>query len=150
MSANLQIDILPLQYRDAPKLAPLIAAYTQALKRGAPRQPDMFYAESLLQDRSAEFFGAFLDEKLVGFVMFYDLPDPISGKRAGQVDHIYVHHEHMGNGIAQAMLDVLADQGENRGWRKLTLNSPHSSEVARHLFQSVATPANQISFEVIF
>ena len=150
MSINLQIEILPLHYKDAPKLAPLLSAYTQALKRGAPRQPDIFYAETLLQDRAAKFLGAFLDETLVGFLLFYDLPDLVTGQRAGQADHIYVHHAHTGNGIARAMVDVLADQGENRGWQKLTLNAPRSSETGMSLFQSIAAPADQMSFELKF
>ena len=52
MTAEPQIDIGPIHLRDALKLAPLIAAYGQALKRGAPRRPDQYYAEQLLQDRT--------------------------------------------------------------------------------------------------
>jgi len=148
MNANQHIEILPLHYKDAQKLAPLLAAYTQALQRGAPRQPDIFYAESLLQDRAAKFLGAFLDDSLIGFILFYDLPDPVTGQRAGQADHIYVHHAHMGKGIARAMVDVLADQGEKRGWQRLILNSPRSSETGMNLFQSIAAPADQMSFEL--
>lgn len=144
------IDILQLHYSDAPKLAPLIANYTQALKRGAPRQPDQFYAEQLLQDRSAEFLGAYIDGELVGFVTYFDLPDPISGKRAGQADHIYVHHEHRGKGIAKALVDVLAEQGESLGWQKLVLNAPKSSEIGNKVFSELAPPAEHASYELKF
>ena len=102
------IEISLLRLRDAHALAPLIAAYGQALKRGAPRRPDQYYAEQLLQDRVAEFLGARIDGELVGFILFYDLPEPVSGKRAGQADHIYVHHARRGKGIAKALVDVLA------------------------------------------
>ena len=71
------IEIIPLRLKDSLQLAPLIAQYGQALKRGAPRLPDQYYAEQLLQDRSAEFLGAILDGELVGFILFYDLPEPV-------------------------------------------------------------------------
>jgi len=150
MSSETEIEILPLKYKDALKLAPLIANYTQALHRGAPRQPDQFYAEQLLQDRAAEFLGAFFGKDLVGFIIFYDLPDPLSGKRAGQADHIYVHHDHRGKGIGKALVDVLAEQGESRGWARLALNAPRSSEVGNKVFEAVAAPADQSSYELRF
>ena len=123
-----KIEIVPLRLKDSLQLAPLIAQYGQALKRGAPRRPDQYYAEQLLQDRTAEFLGAILDGELVGFILFYDLPEPVSGRRAGQCDHIYVHHDHRGKGIAKALVDVLADQAEARGWSKLVMNAPRQPE----------------------
>src|SRR5690606_31960254 len=54
MTSTHQIDISLLRLKEARDLAPLLAAYAQALKRGAPRRPDEFYAETLLQDRTAE------------------------------------------------------------------------------------------------
>lgn len=150
MSANPRIEFSTLRLKDAHKLAPLIAAYGQALKRGAPRQPDQYYAEQLLQDRTAEFLGAFIDGELAGFIMFYDLPEPVSGRRAGQCDHLFVHHEHRGKGIAKALVDVLADQAEERGWAKLMLNAPRHPDTGRKVFESVAAPADWTSHVLRF
>lgn len=86
MTKDHAVDIALLHLRDAHEFAPLLASYAQALKRGAPRRPDDFYAEHLLQDRAAEALGARVDGNLVGFVIFYDLPEPVTGLRAGQVD----------------------------------------------------------------
>lgn len=138
MSTTPEIEIRELRLKDAHALAPLIAAYAQALKRGAPRRPDDYYAEQLLQDRAAQFLGALIDGELVGFLMFYDLPEPVSGLRAGQSDHIYVHHDHRGKGIAKALVDVLADQAEHRGWSKLILNAPANAQSGRQVFEAVA------------
>ena len=145
-----RIEIEQLRLSHSLALAPLIAAYAQALKRGAPRQPDQYYAEQLLQDRSAEFLGAFIDGVLVGFVMFYDLPEPVSGLRCGQADHIYVHHDHRGKGIAKALVDVLADQAPARGWSKLMLNAPRVPDTGRKVFESVAVPADWHSYVLRF
>lgn len=145
-----KIEIEPMRLNDAARLAPLIAQYGQALKRGAPRQPDQYYAEQLLQDRSAEFLGATLDGELVGFIMFYDLPEPVSGLRAGQSDHIYVHHDHRGKGIAKALVDVLADQAEKRGWSKLILHAPRQPDTGRKVFEQIAAPADWFSYILRF
>lgn len=150
MAETPNIEINQLRLKDAHELAPLIAAYAQALKRGAPRQPDEYYAEQLLQDRTAEFLGARINGALVGFLAFYDLPEPVSGMRAGQADHLYVHHDHRGKGIAKAMVDVLADQAESRGWSKLMLNAPRKPETGRRVFEAVAQPADWHSYVLRF
>ena len=148
MAANHQIDITLLRLRDARHLAPLLAAYAQALKRGAPRRPDEFYAETLLQDRTAEVMGARIDGDLVGFAIFTDLPDPVTGLRCGQVDHLYVHHDHRKKGIAKALIDLLADQAEERGWSRLALNAPRQPEEGRKLYEQIAAPADWTAFVI--
>lgn len=148
MAANHQIDITLLRLRDAHDLAPLLAAYAQALKRGAPRRPDEFYAETLLQDRTAEVMGARIDGDLVGFAIFTDLPDPVTGLRCGQVDHLYVHHDHRKKGIAKALIDLLADQAEERGWSRLALNAPRQPEEGRKLYEQIAAPADWTAFVI--
>jgi GNAT superfamily N-acetyltransferase len=150
MTEEHSIDISLLRLKDALELAPLLAAYVQALKRGAPRRPDKFYAESLLQDRAAEILGARMDGKLVGFVIFADMPDPVSGLRFGVCDHIYVHHDHRAKGIAKALIDVLADQAEDRGWTRLVLNAPRQPEDGRKLYEQIAAPAEWLSFVIRF
>lgn len=150
MASDHQIDISLLRLRDARELAPLLAAYAQALKRGAPRRPDEFHAESLLQDRTAEIIGARLDGALVGFAIFTDLPDPITGLRCGQVDHLYVHHDHRSKGIAKALVDLLADQAEERGWSRLALNAPRQPEDGRRLYEQIASPADWTSYVIHF
>jgi GNAT superfamily N-acetyltransferase len=119
MTENHLTDISPLRLKDAPALAPLLAAYTQSLKRGAPRRPDIYYAETLLQDRVVEVMGAWVDNELVGFAIYYDLPDPVTGLRYALLEHAYVHHDHRGKGIARALIDVIADQAEERGWGRM-------------------------------
>lgn len=147
---NHLIDIAQLRLRDAPEFAPLLADYVQALKRGAPRRPDKFYAETLLQDRTAEILGARVDGRLVGFLIFTDMPEPVSGMRCGTCDHIHVHHDFRAKGIAKALLDLLADQAEERGWMKLMLNAPRQPEDGKKLYEQVAVPADWTSFVIRF
>lgn len=150
MASDHQIDISPLRPAAARELAPLLAAYVQALKRGAPRAPDEYHAEALLRDRTAEIMGARLDGVLVGFAIFADLPDPVSGLRSGQLDHLYVHHDHRGKGIARALVDLLADQAEERGWSRLVLNAPRQPEDGRRLYEQIASPSDATSYVIRF
>jgi GNAT superfamily N-acetyltransferase len=150
MSTEPDIDISPLRLTHARELAPLIASYAQSLKRGAPRRPDEYYAESLLQDRVAEILGARLNGELVGFLVFYDLPEPVSGLRHGQVDHLYVSDDHRGKGIAKAMIDLLSDDAESRGWSKLVLNAPRTPDHGRKLYEKIAATADWSSFIIRF
>ena len=150
MSSQPTIDIATLRLKDAHVLAPLIAAYAQSLKRGAPRRPDEFYAETLLQDRSAEILGARIDGELVGFLVYYDLPDPVTGMRVGQVNHLYVHHDHRRKGIAEAMVDLLAEESDSRGWNRLTLNAPRIPDEGRKLYEKIAPTADWASFVLRF
>ncbi|HWK13162.1 MAG TPA: GNAT family N-acetyltransferase [Rhizobiaceae bacterium] len=150
MTTDPKIEISLLRLKEAHQLAPLLADYAQALKRGAPRRPDDFYAESLLQDRTAEVIGASIDGELVGFAIFTDIPDPISGMRCGVVDHIYVHHEHRKKGIAKALIDLLAEDAEERGWTRLVLNAPRQPEDGRKLYEQIAAPADWTSYVLRF
>ena len=144
------IDISLLRLNDAHHFSPLLADYVQSLKRGAPRRPDDYYAETLLQDRVAQIFGARLDGELVGFVIFYDLPDPVTGMRCGQVDHLYVSHLHRNLGIAQAMIDMLVEESDAHGWERLVLNAPRLPEDGRKLYEKIATKADFSSWEIRF
>lgn len=150
MSDPAAIEISHLRLSDALALAPLVAGYAQALKRGEPRRPDRFYAEQLLQDRTAELLGARVSGQLVGFLIFYDLPEPVSGARCGQVDHIYIGDGHRNLGIAKAMIDVLAEEAEGRGWSKLMLNAPRQPEDGRKLYEKIAVKADGTGWVIRF
>jgi GNAT superfamily N-acetyltransferase len=150
MSEQHSIEISLLGLSDAHEFAPLLAAYVQSLKRGAPRRPDDFYAETLLQDASVAVIGARIDGPLVGFAIFHDLPDPVSGLRVGVVDHLYVHHDQRGQGIARALIDLLAEDADSRGWARLVLNAPRHPEDGRRLYEQIAAPADWTSHVIRF
>ena len=141
-----KLDIKALGPDDALHLAPLIAENAQALKRGAPRRPDQFYAERILGDRSAEVIGAFVDGQLVGFAVFFDLPELITGLRAGQMDHIYVRPEFRQKGIARKMIQTLVTEGQSRGWLQLRWIVPSKNAPALALYDQIAEPDHHKSY----
>jgi GNAT superfamily N-acetyltransferase len=136
------IDITRLQLADAHDLAPLVAAYAQDRKRGAPRRPDDYYAEMLLSDRTAEILGARRDGRLIGFALFFDLPDAMTGMRAGQLDELFVDHGMRGQGIGRALVDALQEEGRRRGWVYLRWMVPKRPVSSGDLAETLAQPGD--------
>lgn len=143
-----KIDIFRLTLVDAHDLAPLVAAYTQDRKRGAPRRPDEYYAERLLSDRTAELLGARQGDELVGFAVFFDLPDTMTGMRAGQLDEIFVDHDARGQGIGRALVEALASEGRRRGWTHLRWMVPKKPASAGRLAESLAEPGDWANYAI--
>lgn len=133
---------------DAHKLAPLIAENAQALKRGAPRRPDEYYAERILADKTAEVIGAVSDGELVGFAVYFDLPELITGLRIGQLDDIYVHPDHRNKGIGRKMIDSLVTEGQSRGWLHLRWLVPGKNTPAVALYEKIAEPDHRKSYVI--
>lgn len=137
-----------LKEDDAHILAPLIAAYAQLLRRGAPRRPDRYYAETLLQDRTAEVLGAFRGPELAGFAIFFDLPEAISGRRTGQMDDLFIAHEHRGLGISTELVRQLTQIGRDRNWTYLRWLVSEKNEIAMRIYSGLSQPAAFKSFVI--
>jgi GNAT superfamily N-acetyltransferase len=143
-----RFDTVTLTIDDALEFAPLLAAYVQDMKRGAPRHPDRYYAESLLRDRTAEILGARLDGALVGFAVFYDLPDSMTGMRAGQLEDLFVMHDSRGRGVARALVEALARKGQSRDWLSLRWMVPEGSSMRTTFAETLGKKARLESFVV--
>jgi GNAT superfamily N-acetyltransferase len=141
MKETIAIDIGPLSPADAHDLAPLIAAYVQELNRGAPRRPDDFYAELLLQDGTARLIGARLGDRLVGFALWLDLPDPVSGKRIGQLDELFVLQDARGHDVERALIDALVAEGRRRGWHQIRWLMHEKAQIRKEQFTTLLEPA---------
>jgi GNAT superfamily N-acetyltransferase len=133
---------------DAHGLAPLIAAYVQEMMRGAPRRPDDYYASLLLRDRTAEVLGARLNGELVGFAMFFDLPDAITGLRAGQLELLYVLPDARKGHTARGLMDKLVAIGHQRDWVHLRWLVPEKITADVHIYERLAQPAPWRSYVV--
>jgi GNAT superfamily N-acetyltransferase len=136
--------ICALTQKDAHKLAPLIAAYAQAMQRGAPRRPDEYYAELLTEDENAEVLGAFVGEDLVGFAVYFDLPDTMSGHRVGHLEDIYVLPDYRNRGIGRKFVETLKIEGQSRGWDRLRWVIPKPVDAA-----ATGLPADSALYEEI-
>lgn len=141
-------EIRVLGPENAHQLAPLIAENAQALKRGAPRRPDEYYAERILGDKSAEVLGAFVANDLVGFGVYFDLPELITGLRIGQLDDIYVHPDHRNQGTGRKIIETLVSEGQRRGWLLLRWIVPGKNAPAVALYEKIAEPDHRKSYVI--
>jgi GNAT superfamily N-acetyltransferase len=140
MKETTAIEVGPLSLADAHELAPLIAAHVQELNRGAPSQSDDFYSEMLLQDRTALLIGARLAGRLVGFALFFDLPDMVSGMRVGELDELFVFQDARGHGIAHALVNTLMAEGERRGWQQIRWLMRDKAQIPKEQFAALLEP----------
>jgi GNAT superfamily N-acetyltransferase len=143
-----EIVVAKLALNDAHEMAPLLAASVQDRKRGAPRAPDQYYAELLLKDRTAEIIGARLDGRLVGYAVFFDLPDTMTGMRTGQLDDLFVIQDARGRKVGQALIEALAAEGERRGWRQIRWMVPEKPVTARRLAERLANSGGWLTYSV--
>ena len=141
-------EIKTLDLSDAHKLAPLIALNAQALIRGAARQPDEYYAERILEDKTAEVIGAFQDAELIGFAVFFDLPELVTGLRIGQLDDIFVHPDCRGKGTGRRMIEHLVEEGKSRGWLHLRWLVPGKNVPEVTLYEKIAEPDHRKSYVI--
>lgn len=135
---NADVHIARLTLDDAHELAPLLSAYAQDQKRGAPGAPDEYYAELLIGDPVAEILGFRDAGRLVGFVVFLDLADTMTGRRAGQLDDIFVLPEARERGAGQLMIEEVLAEGRRRRWIHLRWMAPTRPETARLLAEKMA------------
>ncbi len=131
--------ITPLLLADAHELAPLLAAYTQDQKRGAPGAADEYYAELLVRDETAEIVGLQESGRLIGFAVFHDLPDTMTGRRAGQLDDLFVIQDARDRRAGQFLVEAVLAEGRRRRWVHLRWMVPHKPETARLLATKIGT-----------
>ncbi|MBN9020731.1 MAG: GNAT family N-acetyltransferase [Rhizobiales bacterium] len=140
--------VAPLHLKDAHELAPLVAACVQERKRGAPRAPDQFYAELLLKDRTAEIVGARVGGRLVGYAVFFDLPDTMTGMRTGQLDDLFVLQDARGRKVGEALVTALAAEGRTRGWQRIRWMVPEKPETARLFADRLAESGGWLTYSI--
>ncbi|WYK05193.1 GNAT family N-acetyltransferase [Cereibacter sphaeroides f. sp. denitrificans] len=143
--------IRPLCAADAPRLADLMTAYRRAM--GGPDEamtPDE--ASPLIERAIGEpdllLLGADCGGALAGFALAFDLPEIISGGRAGQLDDLFVLPEARGSGLARALIGQLTEIGTTRGWTHLRWLVPQDNVTAKRLYRSIADPAPWDSFRI--
>ena len=139
----------PLTSSDALALAELLAAYVTETRRGAPRRPDQLYVERLLAEAKVEALGTKIDGQLVGYALFFDLPDTATGRRIGYFEDLYVSIEHRRKGLASALLEALRKLGLQRGWLEIRWTAPQGGAAGRAFSGAKGEPARGESFRLV-
>lgn len=143
--------IRALSAADAPRLADLATAYRRAM--GGPAEAMTPGQAAALIERALHapdllLLGADCGGALAGFALAFELPEIISGGRAGQLDDLFVMPEARGSGLARALIRQLTEIGTARGWTHLRWLVPQENATAIHLYRSIADPAPWDSFRI--
>lgn len=142
--------IRALAPEDAPGLAGLVAGYRAAMSGDrvpvAATEAEALAMIGRVADGRTVLIGADVDGALAGFAHAFDLPELISGRRAGQLDDLFVRAEARGSGVARALIAHLVQMGAARGWTHLRWLVPQGNAAARQLYLAIAEPAPWDSF----
>ncbi len=134
------IEITPLERHDTSALAELMADYAAAMG-GIVREPKPDDVLRLFDDPSVGLVGAWNGGALVGFALFFDLPEAISGERAGQLDDLYVSPGARGHGLAKALISHLTEIGRERKWVHLRWLVPEDNVAALRAYEGISEAA---------
>lgn len=145
--------IRTLEQQDAMQLVLLVSAYQKLMseKRTYLKMNKMQAAimiDRAITTRNIVLLGAETAAGLVGFAYAFDLPEIISGKRAGQLDDLYVAPQGRRIGAATALIEALTKIGRERGWTHLRWLVPNDNIPARTFYEKIARNAPWNSFYI--
>ncbi len=114
-----EVQITLLGPEAASSLAQLLASHLQEIRGGEPPRPDRYYAEKLLCRTSVGLIGARIGDELVGFALFHEITDCLTGLEGGLLDTVFVRADRRGRGAGRALLEGLSAEGRRRSWSRL-------------------------------
>jgi GNAT superfamily N-acetyltransferase len=125
-------------------ILPLLAAYgaemAPHLAGAAPATaPEML--KLITHDPRAEILMAFRGDEALGFAHFFDLPEIVFARRCGALDDLFVAPSARRQGVAQALIEGVAEIGQVRAWSHLRWIVPETDKGAIALYERIATRA---------
>lgn len=75
---------------------------------------------------------------IVGLAHFREMPRPLSGTCAGFLDDLFVVPDARGSGVAEALIEAVAEEGKRRGWSWLRWFTAEDNYRARAFYDRVA------------
>lgn len=146
---TIAIRSLPAEQRHG--LAPLLEAYAAEMRAtlaGSRPARGEDAAALLAADPRTEVLGAWDAEDLVGFAIFFDLPEAVFARRCGALDDLFVRADRRGRGLARALIAALCDIGRERHWSHLRWIVPEADRGAIALYERIATCTDWRSYVI--
>lgn len=143
------LTIAPVEAGQRGALAPLLGAYAAEMRgvlEGSQAADGAGIAALLDADPRTEILAASRDGALLGFALFYDLPEAVFARRCGQLDDLFVAPVARGQGIARALIGALRRLGEGRRWSHLRWFVPEADQAAIALYERIAERADWRSY----
>jgi GNAT superfamily N-acetyltransferase len=121
------------------------------VRRGARRENDLFYTESLLSGSGSHMvLGAFVATDLVGFAILNEFPDPVAGLNSAALHHLHVLEAYRGKGLEQALIDIVAEEAAKRNWTELVIVARRGDDKLKALAESMAAPVSDARYRLAF
>ena len=149
--ATTMTEITPLPPAERHRLAPLLDAYAAEMREtlaGSRPARGEDAAVMLAADARTEVLAATEGAEIVGFAIFFDLPEAVFARRCGALDDLFVRADRRGRGIARALVAALADLGRARGWSHLRWIVPEADRAAIALYERIAERAEWRSYVI--
>ena len=138
-----------LSPQDQHVLLPLLAAYGEEMAphlAGAASATPEAMLKLVAHDQRAEILAALRGDEALGFALFFDLPEIVFARRCGALDDLFVAPSARRQGVAQALIEGLAEIGRARAWSHLRWIVPETDKGAIALYERIATRAPWHSF----
>ncbi len=143
--------IAPLPPEQRHRLALLLEAYAAEMRdtlAGSRPASGQDAAALLATDARTEVLAASEGDDILGFAIFFDLPEAVFARRCGALDDLFVRPDRRGRGVARAMIDALVAIGRDRGWSHLRWIVPEADRGAIALYESIAERADWRSYVI--
>ncbi|MFM8746988.1 MAG: GNAT family N-acetyltransferase [Aestuariivirga sp.] len=150
METDLSYSIRRLTTEDGPHLEILRRAYAAEMCDAEDEGEPNGFAATLLSEPNVHGWGAFINGNLVAFAIVFRLPEAISGRWCGLLDDLFVAPDARRQGIAQDLLDTVANYGKEQCWTHLRWLVPENDMPAIALYERVAEEAPWRSFMICY
>jgi GNAT superfamily N-acetyltransferase len=80
--------------------------------------------------------------------VFFDLPDTMTGMRAGQLEDLFVIQDARGKSVGKALIDALTGEGARRGWEQIRWMVPEKPATARRFADHLAVNGGWLTYTV--
>jgi GNAT superfamily N-acetyltransferase len=86
--------------------------------------------------------------RVVGLAHFRPMPRPLTGTMAGFLDDLFVDPERRGSGVADRLLEAIAEAGRARGWTLIRWLTADDNYRARGVYDRHATRTMWITYQM--
>jgi GNAT superfamily N-acetyltransferase len=84
----------------------------------------------------------------IGLVHYRPFLRPLAGNVGGFIDDLYVTPPWRGRGVAEALVDIVASEGQRRGWSVLRWITSESNHRARRFYDRIAEESDWITYQI--
>jgi GNAT superfamily N-acetyltransferase len=146
MAERQKIEIRTIPAADAKAFDALRCAY--GAEMGGEPKPDAEFALSVLAKPFVFNWGAYEGEKLVGFLLGFEVPEAVYGTTACALDDMFVAPEARGRMLGKRLIMAAVATGKERGWSHVRWIVPEDDTGAVGIYNLIAQKVPWLSYVI--